>query len=87
MKWNENELSWIEIYKTLNEWGLEPFENLLTASQYWIAYEKFTQMVPTGSSVLDWGCGDGHGAARCRASRRRDEGSRGSGALRAGGAA
>ena len=60
MKWNEDELSWIEIFKTLNEWGLEPFENLLTASQYWIAYEKFIQMVPAGSSVLDWGCGDGH---------------------------
>jgi len=39
---------------------LEPFENLLTASQYWIVYEKFTQLVPAGSSVLDWGCGDGH---------------------------
>jgi ubiquinone/menaquinone biosynthesis C-methylase UbiE len=60
LKWNENEQSWVEIYKALNEWGLESFENLLTASQYWIVYEKFTQILPSGSSVLDWGCGEGH---------------------------
>jgi SAM-dependent methyltransferase len=60
LKWNENELAWVEVYKALNAWGLAPFENLLTASQYWIVYEKFSQMVSAGSSVLDWGCGDGH---------------------------
>jgi SAM-dependent methyltransferase len=60
LKWNENERSWVEIYKSLNEWELEQFENLLTASQYWVVYKKFTQFVPAGSSVLDWGCGDGH---------------------------
>lgn len=36
------------------------FDNVGTHSQYRIAYEKTARYVSAGSSVLDWGCGNGH---------------------------
>jgi ubiquinone/menaquinone biosynthesis C-methylase UbiE len=48
------------IFSSLKPFRLEHLENLSTASQYWIAYEGFLKEVAPGSTVLDWGCGDGH---------------------------
>src|SRR6266567_930331 len=40
--------------------SIEQFENIATHRQYRLAYEKATQYLSPGSSVLDWGCGNGH---------------------------
>ncbi len=47
-------------YYALKNFQLEHIENLSSAAQYWIVYEKFLNWVPPKSMVLDWGCGDGH---------------------------
>ncbi len=48
------------VFYSLKEFELEHFENLSTASQYWMVYDDFLNRIDPGSSVLDWGCGDGH---------------------------
>ena len=49
-----------DIYYPLKHFHLGHLDNLSTASQYWMVYENFLNRVAPGSSVLDWGCGDGH---------------------------
>ena len=44
----------------LKTFQLEHLENLCTAAQYWNVYEIFLNSVAPKSTVLDWGCGDGH---------------------------
>ncbi len=60
MHWTETENRWVEVNQTLRDLKLLRFENLATASQYWIVYEKFLNYANSGVKVLDWGCGDGH---------------------------
>jgi|TARA_B100000809_G_scaffold51404_1_gene46624 SAM-dependent methyltransferase len=48
------------IYYSLKKFQLEHLKNLSTAAQYWIVYENFLNRVAPESTVLDWGCGDGH---------------------------
>ncbi len=60
MNWTSQEARWVEVFEPLHALNLVRHENLATASQYWMMYEKVLQRVPAGSRVLDWGCGDGH---------------------------
>lgn len=60
MQWTVKEKQWVEIFQALHPFKLFGFENLSTASQYWIVYENFLKHVSSGSRILDWGCGDGH---------------------------
>lgn len=39
---------------------LRLFKSLVSADQYRLHYYKVSAYVPTGSTVLDWGCGAGH---------------------------
>lgn len=48
------------IYYSLKNFQLGALKNLSSAAQYWIVYEKFLNWVAPESTVLDWGCGDGH---------------------------
>ena len=43
-----------------NRQGSEAFDNFVSASQYLPAYQWIADNVPTGSRILDWGCGTGH---------------------------
>jgi cyclopropane fatty-acyl-phospholipid synthase-like methyltransferase len=42
------------------EFGLLQFNRLASARQYARAYDLARRHVPQGSTVLDWGCGNGH---------------------------
>ncbi|VAX27799.1 hypothetical protein MNBD_NITROSPINAE05-759 [hydrothermal vent metagenome] len=61
MQWTAEENRWVEVFQTLKSYQLFAFDNIATASQYWIAYEHFLKSVTVpGARVLDWGCGSGH---------------------------
>jgi SAM-dependent methyltransferase len=40
--------------------ALQAFRGLVVAAQYRYLYDLTLRLLPTGSRVLDWGCGDGH---------------------------
>ena len=63
MKWDKKEQRWIESFKALHNQQLKAFSNLISGSQYWLAYETFLKIYPQVNPkirVLDWGCGSGH---------------------------
>lgn len=61
MQWTAKENRWLEVFQALESYQLFAFDNIASASQYWIAYEHFLKSVTApGARVLDWGCGSGH---------------------------
>ena len=63
MKWDKKEQRWIESCKALHNQQLKAFSNLISGSQYWLAYETFLKIYPQVNPkirVLVWGCGSGH---------------------------
>ena len=63
MKWDKKEQRWIESFKALHNQQVKAFDNLISGSQYWLAYETFLKIYPQVNPkirVLDWGCGTGH---------------------------
>lgn len=63
MKWDKKEQRWMESFKALHNQQLKEFSNLISGSQYWLAYETFLKIYPQVNPkirVLDWGCGSGH---------------------------
>ena len=63
MKWDKKEQRWMESFKALHNQQLKTFSNLISGSQYWLAYETFLKIYPQVNPkirVLDWGCGSGH---------------------------
>ena len=73
MKWDKKEQRWMESFKALHNQQcqlkrkssdpLKAFSNLISGSQYWLAYETFLKIYPQVNPkirVLDWGCGSGH---------------------------
>jgi lipopolysaccharide heptosyltransferase II len=48
------------VFYSLDNFQLEHFDNLATASQYWPVYDESLRHIKQGATVLDWGCGDGH---------------------------
>jgi SAM-dependent methyltransferase len=57
----------LEVYRALRDHArtappgeLSQFSNLLRADQYRVPYRILLANVARGSTVLDWGCGDGH---------------------------
>ena len=63
MKWAKKEQRWMESFKALHNQQLKTFSNLISGSQYWLAYETFLKIYPQVNPkirVLDWGCGTGH---------------------------
>jgi len=61
LQWTAKENRWVEVFQTLQKFQLFAFDNIATASQYWMVYENFLKTVTSpGAQVLDWGCGSGH---------------------------
>ena len=63
MIWSEKEKQWTNIFHILHDQKLVAFNNIVTASQYWLAYDIFLKICPPPSPnvrLLDWGCGTGH---------------------------
>jgi len=61
LQWTAKENRWVDVFQTLQEYELFAFDNIATASQYWIVYENFLKSVTAPSArVLDWGSGSGH---------------------------
>jgi len=61
LQWTDKENRWVEVFQTLQKFQLFAFDNIATASQYWVAYDNFLKTVNSpNAQVLDWGCGDGH---------------------------
>ena len=63
MIWSEKEKQWTNIFHILHDQKLVAFNNIVTASQYWLAYDIFLKICPPPSPnvrLLDWGCGAGH---------------------------
>jgi len=61
LQWTAKENRWVEVFQTLQQFQLFAFDNIATASQYWLVYENFLKQVTSpGAQVLDWGCGSGH---------------------------
>ena len=61
--WDEKEKKWMKNFYTLYGQQLAAFDNIVTASQYWLAYDTFLKICPPPSPdihILDWGCGTGH---------------------------
>jgi ubiquinone/menaquinone biosynthesis C-methylase UbiE len=63
MMWSEKEKQWTNTFNILQNQKLVAFNNIVTASQYWLAYDIFLKICPPPSPnvrLLDWGCGTGH---------------------------
>jgi len=61
LQWTAKENCWVDVFQTLQKFQLFAFDNIATASQYWMVYENFLKHVTSpGARVLDWGCGNGH---------------------------
>ena len=63
MIWSEKEKQWTNIFHILHDQKLVAFNNIVTASQYWLAYDIFLKICPPPSPnvrLFDWGCGTGH---------------------------
>ena len=63
MIWSEKEKQWTNTFHILHDQKLVAFNNIVTASQYWLAYDIFLKICPPPSPnvrLLDWGCGTGH---------------------------
>ena len=63
MVWSEKEKQWTNTFHILHDQKLVAFNNIVTASQYWLAYDIFLKICPPPSPnvrLLDWGCGAGH---------------------------
>ena len=63
MVWSEKEKQWTNIFHILHDQKLVAFNNIVTASQYWLAYDIFLKICPPPSPnvrLLDWGRGTGH---------------------------
>ena len=61
--WDEKEKKWMKNFYILYGQQLAAFDNIVTASQYWLAYDTFLKICPPPSPdihILDWGCGTGH---------------------------
>ncbi len=50
----------IKIQEQDHHCNLRQFRSLVSAHQYTLLYQTLRKYIPTGKTVLDWGCGNGH---------------------------